>query len=155
MKRFISRYEKIRHLRAQQEDVCRAAAVARNAERTECEGRRDQSILRLSRYETEAAAGMKLGVTGAVLQSMATQIERAKQQIKLDNEALRLADERLEIALQEHKAARAELRIVEELIHQELTEHRKTQLRIEEHQLQEQAVQTHFRRMALNQESES
>ncbi len=33
MKRFSSRYERIRHLRSQQEDACRAAAAARNAER--------------------------------------------------------------------------------------------------------------------------
>jgi hypothetical protein len=97
MKRFVSRYEKIRHLRAQQEDVCRAAAAARNAERiAECERRRDEAELRLSRFETEAAAGMKLGITGSILQSIATQIERAKHQIKLDNEALRLADDRLD-----------------------------------------------------------
>ena len=155
MKRFVSRYERIRRLRAQQEDVCRAAAAARNAERAECERRRDQSVLRLSRFETETAAGMKLGVTGAVLQSMATQIEQAKHQIKLDNEALRKADERLDLALQEHKAARAELRIVEEMIHKELTDHRKEQLRIEENQLLEQAVQTYYRRMELSQDNES
>ena len=98
---------------------------------------------------------MKLGVTGSILQSMATQIERAKHQIKLDNEALRLADDRLEIALQEHKEARAELRIVEEMIHRELTEHRKAQMRIEENQLLEQAVQTYYHKMELNQDSES
>ena len=155
MKRFVSRYEKIRRLRAQQEDVCRAAAAARNAERAECERRRDQSVLRLSRFETETAAGMKLGVTGAVLQSMATQIEQAKHQIKLDNEALRIADDRLELALQEHKAARAELKIVEEMIDRELTEHRKEQLRIEEHQLLEQAVQTYYRKLEISQDNES
>lgn len=155
MKRFVSRYEKIRRLRAQQEDVCRASAAARNAEWMEAERRRDQAELRLSRYETETAAGMKFGVTGAVLQSMATQIERAKHQIKLDNEALRLADDRLQTALQEHKEARAELRIVEEMIHRELTEHRKEQMRIEEHQLLEQAVQTYYRKMELSQDNES
>jgi flagellar biosynthesis chaperone FliJ len=155
MKRFVSRYEKIRRLRAQQEDVCRAAAAARNAERIQAEQRRDEAELRLSRFETETAAGMKLGITGSILQSMASQIERAKHQIKLDNEALRLADDRLEIALQEHKEARAELRIVEEMIHRELTEHRKAQMRIEENQLLEQAVQTYYRKMELNQDSES
>lgn len=155
MKRFVSRYEKIRRLRAQQEDVCRAAAAARNAERTECERRRDQGELRLSRFEIETATGMKSGVTGAILQSMATQIERAKHQIKLDNEALRLADDRLQNALQEFKAARAELKIVEEMIQRELTEHRKQQMRIEEHQLLEQAVQIYYRKMELNQDNES
>lgn len=155
MKRFVSRYEKIRHLRAQQEDVCRAAAAARNAERIAAERRRDEAELRLSRFETEAAAGMKLGITGSILQSIATQIERAKHQIKLDNEALRLADDRLDTALQEHKEARAELKIVEEMIHRELTEHRKKQMRIEENQLLEQAVQTYYRKMENNQDSES
>ena len=154
MKRFVSRYEKIRRLRAQQEDVCRATAAARNAERIEAERRRDEAALRLSRFETETAAGMKLGITGSILQSMASQIERAKHQIKLDNEALRLADDRLEMALQEHKEARAERRIVEEMIHRELTEHRKEQMRIAENQLLEQAVQSYYRKMELNQDSE-
>jgi hypothetical protein len=44
---------------------------------------------------------------------------------------------------------------VEEMIHRELTEHRKAQMRIEENQLLEQAVQTYYRKMELNQDSES
>ena len=86
---------------------------------------------------------------------MATQIERAKHQIKLDTEALRMADDRLEIALQEHKEARAELKIVEEMIHREMTEHRKEQMRIEENQLLEQAVQTYYRKMDINQDNKA
>lgn len=155
MKRFVSRYEKIHYLRAQQEELCRAAAAARNAERASAETERDQAQDRLSIMEQEAATGMNLGMTGAVLVSVAAQIEQAKLKLGRANEALRLAEDRLRDALQEHKQARAELRIVEEVVHREHTEHRREQMRVEENQLLEQAVQTYYRQLELSQDNVS
>jgi len=155
MKRFSSRYEKVRRLRSQQEDTCRAAAAARNAERAIIEERRDKAVAWLNTVEHEAGVGMGLGITGALLNSMASQIEQAKLQLQHENICLQKAEERLREALQEHKQARAELKVVEEMIHREQTEHRREQLKMEEHQLQEQAAQTHHRTMELTRESES
>ncbi len=155
MKRFSSRYEKIRHLRAQQEGSCRAAAAARNAERAAVEERRDAAELWLANVEQEAANGMSMGITGALLNSIASQIDQAKQQLKHANEVLRKAEVRLTQALQDFQQARAELKIVEEMIHREQTEHRREQSRVEEHQLQEQSAQTFYRNMELSRDNES
>ncbi len=155
MKRFSSRFEKVRHLRAQQEDVCRAAAAARNAEREAIERRCHEIQKALNSAETLTAHDMNRGVTGALLHSMASEIEHLRHQISLANEALRKAEDRLNLALQEYKQARAELKIVEEVIHREHKEYRHEQLRIEEHQLQEQAVQTYYRNMEVSRDNES
>jgi flagellar export protein FliJ len=155
MKRFISRFEKVRHLRAQQEDTCRAAAAARNAERAVVEMRRDAALRQLDAAEAEAGKGMSSGLTGAFLNSMASRIDQAKQLLRQENELLKKAEERLQAALAEHKQARAELKIVEEVIQRERTEHRHEQLKAEDDQLQEQAAQTFYRNMELTREAEA
>jgi len=155
MKRFLSRYEKVRHLRAQQEDTCRAAAAARNAERAVIEERRDKAFAWLNTVEHDTGVGMGQGITGALLNSMASQIEQAKLQLQHQNTCLQKAEEILQQALQEHRQARAELKVVEEMIHREKTEHRREQLKMEEHQLQEQAAQTYHRIIELTRDSES
>lgn len=144
MKRFVSRFEKIRHLRTQQEVACRAQVAARNTERTAIEQRRDSTRNRLDAIEREAGLDMATGITGAVLNSLANHIEQAKQQLRNENELLRTAEEKLQESVIEHQRARTELRVVEELIDREQVEHRRTQLRTAEHQLQEQAAQAHF-----------
>lgn len=155
MKRFISRFEKVRHLRAQQEDTCRAAAAARNAERAEIEMRRDEAIRKVNAAEDEAAKGMSPGLTGAFLNSMASRIDHARQVVRQENELLQKAEERLQAALAEHKQARAELKIVEEVIQRERTEYRHDQLKAEDDQLQEQAAQTYYRNLELTRETEA
>jgi flagellar export protein FliJ len=155
MKRFSSRYEKIRRLRAQQEDACRAAAAARNTERADAERSVNLAETWVQSVEVQSALSMNLGVTGAVLNSMASQIEKARQDLKAAQANLQKAEEALRQALETHKQARAELRIVEEMIHREHAEHRREQLRVEEHQLQEQAAQSYYRNLELSPELES
>lgn len=155
MKRFISRFEKVRHLRAQQEDTCRAAAAARNAERAVIEARRDEAIRQLNAAEDEAGKGMSLGLTGAFLNSMASGIDQARQRLWQENESLQKAEALLQAALAEHKQARAELKIVEEVIQRERTEHRHEQLKAEDAQLQEQAAQTYYRNLELTRDTEA
>lgn len=135
--------------------MCRAAAAARNAERAKAEEQRDAAQLWLNRVEKEAGQGFGMGITGAMLNSLASQIEQAKQNLIIGNESLRKAEVKLQEALQEHKQARAELKIVEEMIQREHAEHRREQLRVEEHQLQEQAAQTFYRNTELTRDSES
>ena len=155
MKRFTSRYERIRHLRAQQEDVCRASAAARNSERALAEQRRDGVELWLNKVQRDATADMSGGLSGAVLISLTSLIERGRQNLHSADELLHQAEDRLRQALQHHTHARAELKIVEEVIHREHTEHRREQLRKEEHQLQEQAVQAYYRNQELCRSDES
>ncbi len=154
MKRFSSRYEKIRRLRAQQEDICRAAAAARNAERNAAEQARDAKRRWLETIERTAATDMSAGLSGALLNSIASEIDRGKNELRVANDVLKAAEDKLREALEHHKHARAELKIVEEVIHRERTEHRHEQLRIQEHQLQEQAAQAYFRRQETSRGTE-
>jgi hypothetical protein len=89
------------------------------------------------------------------MNSLASQIERAKLDIQIADELLTAAEERLREALEHHKQARAELKIVEEVIHREQTEHRYEQLRLQEHQLQEQAAQAYFRAQEFTRDMET
>ncbi len=155
MKRFTSRYERIRHLRAQQEDVCRASAAARNSERALAEQRRNGVELWLDKVQRDAATDMSEGLSGAVLISLTSLIERGRQNLHSADELLHQAEDRLRQALQHHTHARAELKVVEEVIHREYTEHRREQLRKEEHQLQEQTVQAYYRNQELCRSDES
>lgn len=145
MKRFISRYERIRHLRAQQEDVCRAAAAARNAERAVAEERRNEVRQWLDAVHRNAARDLTNGMSGGVLLSMTSMMDHGEQTLQTADEALKTAEEQLKLALQQHRNARAELKIMEEVIHREQSEHRREQLKREEIQLQEQASQAYYR----------
>ena len=155
MKRFTSRYERIRHLRAQQEDVCRASAAARNAERAIAEQQRNGIEQWLDGVQREAADDMSSGLSGAVLISLTSLMEQGQQTLHSADKSLHQAEDRLRQALQQHPSARAELKIVEEVIHREHTEHRREQLRQEEHQLQEQAVHAYYRNQELCRSDES
>ena len=155
MKRFISRYEKIRHLRAQQEDTCRAAAAARNTERMAAENNRNEIQIRLTECEKLVAREMSMGLSGALFQSVTSLIEKGKADLSKASEELRLAEGRLQEALVLHKQARAELKIVEEMIQRERSEHRRQQLKEQENQLQEQASQAYYREQQLSRSSES
>jgi hypothetical protein len=149
MKRFNSRYERIRHLREQQEDVCRAAAAARNAERSVEEQHRNSVENWLDVVQREAANDMAAGLSGALLISMTSLFERGRLELKSADESLQRAEERLRVALEQHTQSRAELNLVEKIIHREHTEHRREQLRHEEHQLLEQAVQAYHRNQQI------
>jgi flagellar biosynthesis chaperone FliJ len=155
MKRFTTRYDKIRHLRAQQEDVCRAAAAARNAERAAAEQHRDAVRKWIESIERSAAAELSAGLSGAVLLSMTCQISQGHAELNAANDSVRQAEEKLREAIEEHRHARTELKVIEEIIHQEHTTFRRDQLRLQEHQLQEQASQAHYRRQELSREQDS
>ncbi len=152
MKRFISRYERIRHLRAQQEDACRAAAAACNAERTVAEEHRNAVRQWLNTVHRNAARDLANGLSGGVLVSMTSMMEYGGQKLQSAKEALNTAEENLRLALQQHSQARAELKIMEEVIHREQTEHRREQLKREEIQMQEQASQAYYRMQEIRSE---
>ncbi len=152
MKRFTSRYERIRHLRAQQEDVCRAAAAACNAERAVAEERRNEVRLWLDTVYQNAARDLAKGMSGGVLVSMTSMMEHGQQKLHAADEALTTAEENLRLALLKHSQARAELKIMEEVIHREQTAHRREQLKHEEIQMQEQASQAYHRMQEIRSE---
>ena len=152
MKRFISRYERIRHLRAQQEDACRAAAAGCNAERTVAEEHRNAVRQWLNTVHRNAARDLANGLSGGVLVSMTSMMEYGGQKLQSAKEALNTAEENLRLALQQHSQARAELKIMEEVIHREQTEHRREQLKREEIQMQEQASQAYYRMQEIRSE---
>ena len=145
MKRFASRYERIRHLRAQQEDVCRAAAAARNTERAVAEERRNEIRQWLDTFHRNAARDLANGLSGGVLVSMTSMMDHGAQTLQAADAALKTAEEHLRLALLQHRHARAELKIMEEVIHREQAEHRREQLKREEVQMQEQASQAYYR----------
>ena len=153
MKRFSSRYERIRHLRAQQEDVCRAAAAARNSERAVAEERRNAVRQWLDTVHRNAARDLANGMSGGVLVSMTSMLDHGAQTLRTADEALKTAEEHLSLALQQHRHARAELKIMEEVIHREQSEHRREQLKREEIQLQEQASQAYYRMQEIRSET--
>jgi flagellar biosynthesis chaperone FliJ len=152
MKRFISRYERVRRLRAQQEDVCRAAAAACNAARALAEERRNEVRQWLDTIHQNAACDLAKGMSGGVLVSMTSMMEHGQQRLHDAGEALSTADENLRQALLQHSQARAELRIIEEVIHREQTAHRREQLKHEEIQIQEQASQAYHRMQDMRSE---
>lgn len=145
MKRFISRFERIRHLRAQQEDTCRAAAAARNAERALAEEYRDSVRIWLDTIHRTAARDLARGMSGGILISMTSMMEHGEQKLEAAARSLQTAEDNLRLALQQHSHARTELKIIEEVVHQEQTEHRRAQMKHEEIQLQEQASQAYHR----------
>lgn len=149
MKRFIPRYERIRHLRAQQEDTCRAAAAARNSERAAAEAHQDASRVWLDTIQRTASRDLANGMSGGVLISMHRMMELGEQQLVAAAESLKQAEDNLKLALEHHSHARTELKIIEEIIHREHTEHRREQLRHEDIQLQEQASQAYHRMQEL------
>ena len=152
MKRFSSRYEQIRHLRAQQEDVCRAAAAARNTERVVAEERRNEVRQWLDAVYLNAARDLANGMSGAVLVSMTSMMDHGAQTLQAADEFLKTAEENLRLALQQHRQARSDLKIMEEVIHREQSEHRREQLKREETQLQEQASQAYYRMQEIRSE---
>ena len=145
MKRFVSRYERIRHLRAQEEDVCRAAAAARNAERAVAEVYRNEVLRWLDTIHNRAAHDLAGGLPGGILQAMHSLMERGEQERHAADNALSTAEEHLRLALQNHRHARTELKTLEEVIQREHAAHRREQLKREEIQLQEQASQAYYR----------
>ncbi len=152
MKRFISRYERIRHLRAQAEDTCRAAAAARNSERAAAEAHRDAMRQWLDTIQRTAARDLANGMSGGVLIAMTSMMEHGEQQLLAASASLKNAEDNLRLALEHHSHARAELKIIEEVIHREHTEHRREQLRHEDIQIQEQASQAYHRMQELRSE---
>ncbi len=135
--------------------MCRASAAARNSERATAEEQRSGIERWLDRIQREAAHDMNGGLSGAVLISVTSLIARGREDLTAADESVNHAEDRHREALREHALARAELKIVEEVIHREHTEHRREQLRKEEHQLQEQAVQAYFRNQELCRSEES
>jgi hypothetical protein len=152
MKRFISRYERIRHLRAQEEDTCRAAAAARNAERAAAEAHRDAMSRWLDTIQRTAARDLVKGMSGGVLISMTSMMEHGEQQLLAAAESLKKAEDHLKQALIQHGQARTELKIIEEVIHREHTEHRREQLQREDIQIQERASQAYHRTQEMRSE---
>jgi len=152
MKRFTSRYERIRHLRSQQEDACRAAAAARNTERAISQQKRDQVQQWLETIQKTAARDMANSLSGGVFVSMTSMMQHGEEKLQAASDELRISEENLKLALQQHSAARAELRIIEEVIHREHTEHRRAELRREEVQMQEQASQAYYRMLEVRSE---
>ncbi len=152
MKRFNSRYERIRHLRAQAEDTCRAAAAARNAERATAEAHRDSMRLWLETVQRTAARDLAKGMSGGVLISMTSMMEHGEQQLQAAAGSLKKAEDNLKLALEHHSHARTELKIIEEVIHREHTEHRREQLKHEEIEMQEQASQAYHRMQEMRSE---
>ena len=152
MKRFISRYERIRHVRAQAEDTCRAAAAARNAERATAEAHQDSLRLWLDTIQRTAARDLAKGMSGGVLISMTSMMEHGEQQLQAAAESLNKAEDNLKLALEHHSHARTELKIIEEVIHREHTEHRREQLKHEDIQMQEQASQAYNRMQEMRSE---
>jgi flagellar biosynthesis chaperone FliJ len=152
MKRFISRYERIRHLRAQAEDTCRAAAAARNSERAAAEAHRYAMRQWLDTIQCTAARDLANGMSGGVLISMTSMMEHGEQQLLAASASLKNAEDNLRLALEHHSHARTELKIIEEVIHREHTEHRREQLRHEDIQIQEQASQAYHRMQELRSE---
>ena len=152
MKRFISRYERIRHLRAQEEDTCRAAAAARNSERAAAEAHQNATQLWLDSIQRTAARDLANGMSGGVLISMTSMMEHGEQQLQAAAESLKKAEDKLKLALIQHGHARTELKIIEEVIHREHTEHRREQLKHEDIQIQEQASQAYHRTREMRSE---
>ena len=152
MKRFISRYERIRHLRAQEEDTCRAAAAARNAERAAAEAHQDAMRLWLDTIQRTAARDLANGMSGGVLISMTSMMEHGEQQLQAAEDSLQKAEDNLKLALSQHSHARTELKIIEEVIHREHTEHRREQLKHEDIQMQAQASQAYHRMQEIRSE---
>ena len=152
MKRFISRYERIRHLRAQAEDTCRAAAAARNAERATAEAHRDSTRLWLDTIQRTAAQDLAKGMSGGILISMTSMMDHGEQKLQAADESLKTAEDNLKLALEHHSHARTELKIIEEVIHREHTEHRREQLKHEDIQMQEQASQAYHRMQEMRSE---
>lgn len=153
MKRFNSRYERIRRLRAQQEDACRATAAARNAERAKAETSRNEVHQWLNRIHDSAARDLTTGLTGAILQAMQSMMEEGERERQAADNAVNIAEQNLRAALQSYNHARVELKTVEEVIQQEHTEHRRLQLKQEEAQLQEQASQAYYRTLLIRNET--
>ena len=152
MKRFISRFERIRHLRAQEEDTCRATAAARNAEREAAEEYQNSIRLWLEQIQRTAAQDLAKGMSGGVLTSMTSMMEQGEQQLQLAATSLKKAEDNLKLALDLHRHARTELKIIEEVIHREHTEHRREQLKHEDIQMQEQASQVYHRMREIRSE---
>jgi flagellar biosynthesis chaperone FliJ len=152
MKRFNSRYERIRHLRAQEEDTCRAAAAARNTERAAAESHQNAMRLWLDTMQRTAARDLANGMSGGVLLSMTSMMDHGEMQLQAAAESLRKAEDNLKLALNQHSHARTELKIIEEVIHREHTEHRREQLRHEDIQMQEQASQAYHRMQEMRSE---
>jgi flagellar biosynthesis chaperone FliJ len=153
MKRFNSRYERIRHLRSQQEDACRAAAAARNAERAAAQQQCDDVQNWLEKIHRTAAQDMAKSLSGGVFVSMTSMMQHGEEKRQAAADELQTAEENLKLALQHHSAARAELKIIEEVIHREHTEHRRAELKREEVQMQEQASQAYYRMQGIRSES--
>lgn len=144
MKRFLSRYDKVRRVREQQERLAKAEAALRNAEMEAAGVAESQARQRLDDVSRSTATQMDSGVNGAVLTVLLNSVTSAEAQVVRATEFRRRTEELAEVAMKQYGAARAELRTLDEVIHREKLEHQQQQLKHEELQLQEQASRTWY-----------
>jgi hypothetical protein len=151
MKRFQSRYEKIRRFRAQQERVAKSEAAARNADLENAAMRETQEIRLLDQVSRSAALQFEAGVSGAMLSALLNAVSKQQHSVTDAGAHRRLAEETAALAMNLYTTARTELNTIADVIHREQQEHRLQQRKHEDVQLQEQASQA-WHQSTLNSE---
>jgi flagellar export protein FliJ len=146
MKRFQSRFFKLRRIREQQERLTKADAAARNSELEQASRIVSDREEQLRQVRTTMTNLMDQGVSGGVLSALLSSVSHHELRLKTAVSERQKAAETAEAAMKIWQTARTELKTVEEMIHRERQEHQVVQRKHEDNQLQEQASRSWFRR---------
>jgi flagellar export protein FliJ len=146
MKRFQSRFFKLRRIREQQERLTKADAAARNSELEQASKVVSDREEQLRQVRTTMTNLMDQGVSGGVLSALLSSVSHHELRLKTAFSERQKAAETADAAMKIWQTARTELKTVEEMIHRERQEHEVVQRKHEDNQLQEQASRSWFRR---------
>lgn len=139
MKRFHSRYDRVRRLREQHERLAKAEASSCRAELEAAIGHEEATVDDLNQIRLATAAELQRGASGAYVASLISLIAAQESASAAAAEARQNAAASMETALHNYSHARRELKTVDEVIHRELAAFRLDQHKHEEARLQEQA----------------
>lgn len=123
MKRFRSRFERIQHVRQQQERLARATASARNGDVAAAEARRSQATHELDASLHSESRLLHDPLTAAILQAARARVDTEQRELQQTEDALSDARDRHRAALTEFETSRLNLKMVDSLVDRERREH--------------------------------
>jgi len=146
VKRFRSRFERIQHVREQQERLARIEASVRNAKLAEAEQQSAAADERLQSVLRELVRTGSRPASVAMLRALHSGTSLAEQLIDKAEEHRHAAEQDHEHSLAEFEVARTNVRIMDKLVAAERQRHRQEVRRTEEADALERAVRQHTMR---------
>jgi uncharacterized protein YjhX (UPF0386 family) len=147
MKRFRSRFERIQHVRQQQERLARIDAATRNAAVTRAESQLAVVRAQLNQTLQSQQRLTQATTTAAMLNALHVQQDCDEALVQQADKQLDEAHQTHEAALARFETARSNTRTIETLVQNERNRHKQEMRRIAEADAMERAAQQHSDRL--------